>query len=603
MPDVDTLGFSCAEKVVVVLKMKARLVKEYAEEYGVLAAVGFAVKLLGLDEQTGDEEIWRTNEEGRHFKLETETGEIKAGFGGKFNGMKIGTSWKDGGSMVGPPKPPEQPKAPEKPAEPPKPKGPNYDWYTPSMFGGPTSYMSGALGHQGTRQYSKEEFIDMNQRFLDLMKYGKPSPNEVTYYGMYAIKSLRSNMGLGISRLDKPSKEMLDRLTDDEKQRMLDFVNKFKPKSPYSMENKPFERLEDVDYDTFISVEERAARVNGNQVRSAEAKRPFQDYILLQEKMMLGAEPSEHDTQGEIEKQKKDAAKQAEKAKRDKIKAEQQAFRNSDAAKVKAEKISRIKALDVESFAAEDVETSEIERQMDEAGFFVPERHFVALSGVPKQAYVDAARAYKQVVERFPFLAGEMYGFGDNYDSKNANAGCRKYPERGAEIAINRYRFMDHKALAETRRLSELAGFKVPVSHDVSAEQATITHELGHAVANWLHRAVYGEFKKTSGYYDNDVATLLRDRTMKALGLKVTPENIKQEVSEYAAASRTNKNNYTRTKADEFFAECFCELMCSKKPRRAALEFGRQLDRFIAENGIDGMTTAFTESTFPRLAD
>ena len=41
-----------------------------------------------------DEEVWRTSEEGHHFKLETETGEIKAGFGGKFNGQKIDPSKK-----------------------------------------------------------------------------------------------------------------------------------------------------------------------------------------------------------------------------------------------------------------------------------------------------------------------------------------------------------------------------------------------------------------------------------------------------------------------------------------------------------------------------
>ena len=36
-----------------------------------------------------DEEIWRTTEEGKHFKFETETGEIKAGFGGRLNGQKL----------------------------------------------------------------------------------------------------------------------------------------------------------------------------------------------------------------------------------------------------------------------------------------------------------------------------------------------------------------------------------------------------------------------------------------------------------------------------------------------------------------------------------
>lgn len=44
-----------------------------------------------------DEEVWRTTEEGKHFKFDNETGEIKAGFGGKHNGKKLGGDWKKSG--------------------------------------------------------------------------------------------------------------------------------------------------------------------------------------------------------------------------------------------------------------------------------------------------------------------------------------------------------------------------------------------------------------------------------------------------------------------------------------------------------------------------
>jgi hypothetical protein len=36
-----------------------------------------------------DADIWRTGEEGHHFKFDDKTGIIKAGFGGKFNGQTI----------------------------------------------------------------------------------------------------------------------------------------------------------------------------------------------------------------------------------------------------------------------------------------------------------------------------------------------------------------------------------------------------------------------------------------------------------------------------------------------------------------------------------
>lgn len=79
------------------------------------------LKIFGRDsnEEVQDEEIWRTNEEGNHFKLESTTGEIKGGFGGKYNGKKIGEEWepgakhktrKSGSKVAAPPKAAPKPK-------------------------------------------------------------------------------------------------------------------------------------------------------------------------------------------------------------------------------------------------------------------------------------------------------------------------------------------------------------------------------------------------------------------------------------------------------------------------------------------------------------
>ena len=48
-----------------------------------------------------DDDVWRTTEEGKHFKFDNETGEIKAGFGGKHNGKKLGGDWKKPSESVG----------------------------------------------------------------------------------------------------------------------------------------------------------------------------------------------------------------------------------------------------------------------------------------------------------------------------------------------------------------------------------------------------------------------------------------------------------------------------------------------------------------------
>lgn len=69
-----------------------------------------------------DEDVWRTSEEGKHFKFDNATGEIKAGFGGKFNGEKLGSVFKNSAAgrkqAAAAPKTVETPKAPAAPSKP-----------------------------------------------------------------------------------------------------------------------------------------------------------------------------------------------------------------------------------------------------------------------------------------------------------------------------------------------------------------------------------------------------------------------------------------------------------------------------------------------------
>lgn len=55
-------------------------------------------KALQIASSEHDDEVWRTAENGKHFKIETENGEIKKGFGGKMNGKKV--SKKPSGSLA-----------------------------------------------------------------------------------------------------------------------------------------------------------------------------------------------------------------------------------------------------------------------------------------------------------------------------------------------------------------------------------------------------------------------------------------------------------------------------------------------------------------------
>ena len=74
--------------------IRADLYKAYAQEKGKAKAFSFLMKLIGHDaDEATDEDVWRTTEEGKHFKFDNSTGEIKAGFGGKLNGKKLGKTF------------------------------------------------------------------------------------------------------------------------------------------------------------------------------------------------------------------------------------------------------------------------------------------------------------------------------------------------------------------------------------------------------------------------------------------------------------------------------------------------------------------------------
>ena len=490
--------------------------------------------------------------------------------------------------------------------EPPKQEGPDYSWFDEKGNTFMGAQLSEAIGEPmgyGHR-YTQKEYAEINQKLVDKLKYGKMSPNELCYYAVDGVGQMRRAL------TDDPYAPLdMSRLTDAEKTRLMEICNHYEsllhPFSPSDMYSSPDE-LTNASLD---SVDKIMKRLNGNKIRSAEAQQPLKDYLLIQEKMLLGAVPADHDALANAKKAEVQQKKAAEQAKIAQIRQEQQEFRNSDAAKQKAEKIARIAAIDVAALRSDRYNHMDVEQAANDAGLFTDGKYMVTDHTIPKYVYVDALGAYQQVVSKFPFLAGELMGFGDNYGGRGTNAACSKEPDDKTEIMINFSRIKDPVQYLADRKMSEAMKWHVPVSDDVSAVQATVTHEIGHAVANWLHRAVYGEFKteKHGNKYtvDNQVANLLKERTMKALGLKPTVENIKNEFSEYAAASRTNSSKkrepVSNTKADEFFAEAFCELMCSKNPRRGAVEFGRQLEKFIADNKIDSMTTAQTPSTKPKI--
>lgn len=199
----------------------------------------------------------------------------------------------------------------------PKPKlpGADFSWYDNSRGNGAGAYMSSTLGEsQWGHKYTAEEMKTLNQRFVDRIKYGSPSPNELSYYGMHAIDSLRN----ALAEPDPNNKYMIipfsytqehfDRLDAAEKDKLLNILNM------YSGRFAGFSDLSEVKTEDILKTE----RLMMQQTpRSNAQKQPFRDYILLQEKMLLGAEPSDHDTEAEQRAKAKadaEAKKAAQKA-------------------------------------------------------------------------------------------------------------------------------------------------------------------------------------------------------------------------------------------------------------------------------------------------
>lgn len=77
-----------SEKGVGDMSVRGTMIKAYAKDHTNDEVADFILKLYNVDS-----EVWRSTEEGNHFKFETSTGEIKQGFGGKFTGKKIGEQW------------------------------------------------------------------------------------------------------------------------------------------------------------------------------------------------------------------------------------------------------------------------------------------------------------------------------------------------------------------------------------------------------------------------------------------------------------------------------------------------------------------------------
>ena len=483
----------------------------------------------------------------------------------------------------------------ERPA-PPEPEGPDYSWLDNKenwKSRNIDTYMSIALGESPDymKELSKEEFAELNQRFLDKLKYGTLTSTQARN-AKSALYRMRERMYPSDPYLAGGSDgyhytpASFQNLSDQEKDRMVQIANVFSPSFV------GVSSVDEINDQTITNIE---SAISSAPLRTKEERKLVQDYVLMQEKILGGYEPSDHDTLAEKKEQQKTVEEQIKEAKRQTIAEEQKAFRESDDAKKKAELQKKVSSMSFEDPQTQD--SGMVVASVNNSGLLMSSYKMKDL-GIGYNQQLDVANAVKDVVTAYPFLAGEIGAITDE-EKRDSTFACCSMNSRSfeGEIRINPKKFADEEQANSFRKSSERAGYKVVTDDGVSAVRASVTHEMGHKMSNWLHRVVYGgdfPYKekrygmvKRLDYYTN-VEVEIQNKVLRALKLKKA--DIGKEVSSYAATSPA-----------EFFAECFCESMCSSKPRRVAVEFKKQLDSFMKEHGIDDMSTALTKSAEERF--
>lgn len=206
----------------------------------------------------------------------------------------------------------------------------------------------------------------------------------------------------------------------------------------------------------------------------------------------------------------------------------------------------------------------EVQTYMNSQGYFRGGR-LADLSGTDLECAKATAEAYDDVMQRYPFLKGELDPVSAKILSHSTYAQC--WTRSGGGVEINTIWFGDSAKILKQYQTDLKAGF-----HPVGTTwKDVVIHELGHSLDGFLSNKGLAGMKN---YWETkDVSALLRPSVMKATGHKV-----------YEAG--TQVSNYATKNAREFFAECFAEGMRSASPRAVAAEFMKQLAEIIKNGGL-----------------
>lgn len=211
--------------------------------------------------------------------------------------------------------------------------------------------------------------------------------------------------------------------------------------------------------------------------------------------------------------------------------------------------------------------TEEVETLMKGQGWFYQNATFngndmLSLAGCDVESAKTVYRACDQLFTKLPVLKGELNPINARKLNSGTYAQCHVGLGRGG-VDVNTLYYKDAKALEKHYSNDVASGW-----HPANTTYASIvTHEMGHAIDDYLTNTMQaaGMINRWKPKY---VSAAMRPKVMRACGLKVSDTG--SAVSRYAT-----KNHF------EWFAEAFAEWMESPNPRPVAIEFGKQLMKYL----------------------
>ena len=201
----------------------------------------------------------------------------------------------------------------------------------------------------------------------------------------------------------------------------------------------------------------------------------------------------------------------------------------------------------------------------------------IDLSGVSFEGAKNVVRAYDRVFETYPELKGQLDGVAV------ANLGRRTFAQCavpsgdriGGMIQLNKAFFRDHDTIEKAKEYDVRKGYGAETGR-ASAEEAIVTHELGHALDSYIS-------KKYTNHKNYDPGRKRDNKTKQ--------DNFGSDALEYARKTMKEKyksdvqksvSEYATSNPYEFFAESFANGVLSDNPKpasKAVLEYIRKTMR------------------------